>query len=255
MSKLNERASIELFHLLFLAQLGQKLDKRRFVLKGGCNLRFFFKSSRYSEDMDLDVQTEPVDLLREKVGGILNSKSFKQILQVRGMEIEHITESKQTETTQRWKLGLFFPGGELPVPTKIEFSRRGMGEAVAFESIDPDIIQLYGLAPVMTSHYPVDVAFQQKVQALISRGATQARDVFDLHLLLASGLGRNPLKKMNPLDRENAQAKAMSIDYAMFKSQVVAYLPPEIQGQYDRAFWDTAVLTVVEALGGGHETG
>ena len=37
---------IERFHLLFLAQLGQKLDKRFYALKGGCNLRFFFKSIR-----------------------------------------------------------------------------------------------------------------------------------------------------------------------------------------------------------------
>ena len=47
---------VELFHLLFLDFLGRKLDKRYCVLKGGCTLRFFMKSFRYSEDMDIDVQ-------------------------------------------------------------------------------------------------------------------------------------------------------------------------------------------------------
>lgn len=256
MNQLSERASIELFHLLFLGQLGQKLDKRRFVLKGGCNLRFYFKSPRYSEDMDLDIRAEPVDLLREKVSGILDSKPFKQILQVREIEIEHFTESKQTETTQRWKLGLVFSDSELPIPTKIEFSRRGVGEVVAFEAIDPDITRHYGLTPIMISHYPAAEAVRQKVQALISRSTTQARDVFDLYLLLAAGQGRDVFEKLKPLDRENAQAKAMSVDYAMFKSQVAAYLPAEIQRSYDSLFWDAAVLKVVEDLGGsGRETG
>ncbi len=34
---------VELFQLLFLDQLGRRLDQRHFALKGGCNLRFFFK--------------------------------------------------------------------------------------------------------------------------------------------------------------------------------------------------------------------
>ena len=46
MHTLQQIGYIERFHLLFLAQLGQKLDKRFYALKGGCNLRFFFKSIR-----------------------------------------------------------------------------------------------------------------------------------------------------------------------------------------------------------------
>jgi predicted nucleotidyltransferase component of viral defense system len=53
----NERQTIEIFHLLFLRAFGARVDKSLFALKGGCNLRFFFKSVRYSEDMDLDIRT------------------------------------------------------------------------------------------------------------------------------------------------------------------------------------------------------
>ena len=55
-------ACVEQFHLLFLEQLGRKLDKRHYALKGGCNLRFYLRSVRYSEDMDLDVQSTPVNV-------------------------------------------------------------------------------------------------------------------------------------------------------------------------------------------------
>jgi predicted nucleotidyltransferase component of viral defense system len=45
-------------------------DKTLYALKGGCNLRFFFDSVRYSEDIDLvQIQAEPigatVDAVRE----------------------------------------------------------------------------------------------------------------------------------------------------------------------------------------------
>jgi hypothetical protein len=57
----------EVFHLLFLRELVRSVPLSAFVLKGGTNLRFFFGSIRYSEDMDLDasgldegVRVEPV---------------------------------------------------------------------------------------------------------------------------------------------------------------------------------------------------
>ena len=53
---LNIRQLTEYFHLIFLDYLGRKIDKRLYTLKGGCNLRFYFKSFRYSEDIDFDVQ-------------------------------------------------------------------------------------------------------------------------------------------------------------------------------------------------------
>ena len=54
MAEYGVREYVELFHLLFLDQLGRKLDKRFYALKGGANLRFFARSLRYSEDIDLD---------------------------------------------------------------------------------------------------------------------------------------------------------------------------------------------------------
>jgi hypothetical protein len=49
------RQVIELFHLAFLQVLQARLDQSRYVLKGGANLRYFFDSVRYSEDIDLDL--------------------------------------------------------------------------------------------------------------------------------------------------------------------------------------------------------
>ena len=253
MSSLNPKQSVEVFHLVLLDQIGRKLDKQTWALKGGCNLRFFFKSPRYSDDMDLDVQGVPVDALREKVGSILSGKPFKIILEVRGIAVEHVTEHKQTETTQRWKFGLTVPGQKEPVPTKIEFSRRGLEAGSVFESVSPEIIRLYELPPLMANHYPGPTVWRQKTGAILSRAASQARDVFDLHLLLETGL--KPalgLTGKGEADLARIKENVLAVDFGQFKSQVISYLEPDLQPHYDsEETWDAMRWRIIEALGEG----
>lgn len=245
------RKAVEQFHLLFLNQLGQKLDKKLYALKGGCNLRFYFNSIRYSEDMDLDIQTIALQTLRNKVNQILSSDSFQRILAVRDITLRNYSEPKQTETTQRWKLDLRLPNSSIMINTKIEFSRREQIESAVFEPVQAEIIQNYRLTPIFSSHYPALSAFQQKIRALIFRKQTQARDVFDLYVLL----GQKNLNLMNVSDEikslfSQAKTQAMSITFDDFKGQVLAYLPFELQQQYaDPRVWDMIVLKLFEALG------
>jgi predicted nucleotidyltransferase component of viral defense system len=243
---------VEQFHLLFLAQLSRRVDKSRFVLKGGCNLRFFHGSIRYSEDMDLDLGDVETHVLRDKVREIFASRPFAQILAARAIGIGHVTEHKQTDTTQRWKLALRVVGAAVPLPTKIEFSRRGLNEGVTFGSVDANVARMYQLPPLMVSHYDRGAAFRQKIGALAGRREIQARDVFDLHHLLATGATTGAAEQSDPRVAERASTNAMTVDFGMFKSQVLAYLPPDDQTRYDSpSVWETIVLEVVEALKAG----
>jgi predicted nucleotidyltransferase component of viral defense system len=242
---------VELFHLLFLDVFGRKVDKRFYALKGGSNLRFFLKSFRYSEDMDLDVQNIGVDKLEQTVSGVLESRPFRDILRVRGLGIERWSAPKQTETTQRWKFGLVVPDSEVLCHTKIEFSRRGIKAGAVFEAVDPQVINDHKLSPLMANHYAAQAAFEQKVEALITRKTTQARDIFDLNLLLNSGVEPRISNASTKARLADAQANAMSITFDVFKAQVLSFLHPDYQAQYDsEPVWDDAVLGVVEALGG-----
>jgi predicted nucleotidyltransferase component of viral defense system len=252
MNTYTHRQYVELFHLLFMNQLVRKLDKRFYALKGGSNMRFFFRSPRYSEDIDLDVQSISVVRLREKVKGILKSKPFNDILQVRDIEIEHITEHKQTEPTQRWKLGLIVPQLDKPLPTKIEFSRRGLERPIKFESISQEITRAFELPPIMANHYPAEIMCLQKIRAIISRSATQARDIFDLYVLLASRVERVDLSEELRSNLDKVKENILSMDFAVFKSQVISYLEPEDQSRYgSEEVWDSIRLHVVESLGEG----
>jgi hypothetical protein len=240
---------VELFHLLFLDQLGRRLDKRFYALKGGCNLRFYMKSIRYSEDMDIDIHSITKDKLRDTVVSILKSKPFTQILQVHGIVIARWSEPKQTETTQRWKVGLSISDTSILLPTKIEFSRRGMKGQTIFEPVDSELVRNYHLSPIMANHYDSRSAYEQKVEALITRSAPQARDIFDLNLLLNAGVDRNISNDKLKNQIKEAESKVMSITFDVFKSQVLSYLHPDYQNQYDSpSVWDDIVLKVVDAL-------
>jgi len=242
---------VEQFHLLFLAQLGRRVKPALFVLKGGCNLRFFHQSVRYSEDMDLDLGDIGADTFRDKVREVLGARPFAQILEARGIAVDRVSEPKQTETTQRWKLGLRVEGSAAPLPTKIECSRRGLDDGVAFGSVSPSVARAHQLPPLMVSHYDAGAALRQKVGALAGRRETQARDVFDVHHLLSGGRTTAPGRDFDRDVVERACANALSIDFGTFKSQVLAYLEPDDLKRFDSSsVWDTVVLEVVDALRG-----
>src|SRR5260370_30959317 len=134
MASETEKQAIELFHLLFLQQLGTRVDKGLYALKGGCNLRFFFRSIRYSDDLDLDVHTIAKETLRKNVNQIFKFAGLIRILRPQHLELSFLSEPKQTETTQRWKIHLR-TGTGIELPTKIELSRRSFDEGAVFDAV------------------------------------------------------------------------------------------------------------------------
>lgn len=246
------RQSIEVFHLLFLRALAARVDPSLFVLKGGCNLRFYFKSIRYSEDIDLDIQTMAVATLRNNVTRLLESQALIQTLRVQGLEIEEIRAVKQTETTQRWKLNIRTASSPHPIPTKIEFSRRGLDTAYAHEPVDAGLIARYRLYPVITQHYLASSALRQKIEALAMRQETQARDLFDLKLLFDTGAGKD-VESLSSKRLTSAIENVMAIGYDDFAGQVLAYLEPEDQANYrGKKTWNSLQDEVLRALEGLH---
>lgn len=250
MKNFSPREYVEQFHLLFLDQLGQKLDKRLYALKGGCNLRFFFNSIRFSEDIDLDVTKIAKDTLTKKINNILSSYPFQQMLKLRGIEIDQYTTPKQTMTTQRWKIMLKTETSPVLLHTKVEFSRRGFGEGIELKTVDSKFIREYKLHPIFVSQYDAQEAFKQKIEALVGRVETQARDVFDLHHLLQYVTDTTSLVSSLGVSKcELAIKNIMNISYDSYKSLVISYLESEYQKQYDDPIiWENMVLKTVEIL-------
>jgi predicted nucleotidyltransferase component of viral defense system len=246
------RAAVELFHLVFLRALVAKGEEKSLIaLKGGCNLRFYFASNRYSEDIDFDVIVIRQDTLFKKVEGLLRSPLVTAPLKTRGITVTGSSAPKQTETTQRWKVGMLVSGASLPLRTKIEFSRRGhVIEGAAFEATAADLLRPHGLTPILATHYGTHAAIAQKIHALAARAEPQARDVFDASHLLArpdaSGLRlTDRQKKWLP----SAVERAMSVSYDEYVAKVIAYLEPSQAALFSaRHTWDAMQSSVVSTL-------
>lgn len=241
--------AVERFHLLLLSQLGARIPKNLCVLKGGCNLRFFLGSIRYSEDIDFDVKTVGRETLRKNVNTILESQSFNTILRAQRLAIVDWSAPKQTDTVQRWKVRIQLAGTEQEAPTKIEFSRRRIDPGALLEPVNGQLVAAYGLSPILANHYSKETALLQKVSALAHRSETQARDVFDLKLLIDAGAKPPDKDRKLAAEFSSAGERAGSISFGEFKSQVVAYLPPEWQEYYRTAkAWNKLQEQVINAL-------
>jgi predicted nucleotidyltransferase component of viral defense system len=242
----------EVFHLEFLRYLSRKLKPDQYALKGGANLRFYFKSPRYSEDMDLDAQGLPLHKLRDTVMAILRSSSFLEGLipfGIKGPGIPDMAKAKQTETTQRFKVHLQTAGG-LDLYTKIEFSRRGFNTGAVTEPISDAVLRFYRQPPLLCSHYTAETAWVQKIEALAGRAVTQARDVFDLFLL---GTQMNPsrdlVRGVAAGTVEKASHHALSVEFDQFRGAVLAYFSEEERMPYENSeVWDDIRLSVSKSL-------
>jgi predicted nucleotidyltransferase component of viral defense system len=240
---LAEREIVEIFHLEFVRVLAT--THAHYAIKGGCNLRFFFGSVRYSEDIDFDVSVTSKSTLDKQVDGVLRSKALEHLLRLREISIDSLSKPKQTETTQRWKLALASKQTGAKINTKIEFSRRRANGAVE-EPIDKSLLDGYRLSRINARHYPIDVAVAQKIEALVGRSEVQARDVFDLNLLLSVA---QPRISVGADDLRRAADRAMEIGYDQYAAQVVSYLVPEHAAIFDsKSAWESMQLRVIEFL-------
>lgn len=243
----------EIFHLEFLRWFGRKIDARYYALKGGVNMRFFFGSIRYSEDMDLDLSEVRVDILQELVIKILSSKDFVSNLNyygIRAISIPDMTKAKQTEKTQRFKVHLLTFSGE-DLFTKIEFSPWGLDSGIAVNAIPDSILRDYRLIPLIVPHYSAQTAVIQKIEALASRPSVQARDIFDLYILspkiIIQEINKEIIPKRDKLAKANENL--FSVTFEQFRDSVVLFLSPDDQKSYSSSdFWDEIKLKAASLL-------
>jgi predicted nucleotidyltransferase component of viral defense system len=247
MSGLTHVQRIEFFHLAFIEVLAKRLDPSRYILKGGANLRYFFGSVRYSEDIDIDlIRPLPADL-EGKVDGILVSRALELLLQLGGLEVAEFSKPKQTETTRRWKVALAAPGKDA-VRTKIEFSGREREDhGYCLDRLPADVVSAYALPAPTVQHYRADAATEQKVRALVGRTETQARDVFDLDLLLR--LRPLPQGEIDADVLADAAERVFELPFDAYRDQVLSFLEPEVAELYEgRESWERMQMFVAASL-------
>jgi predicted nucleotidyltransferase component of viral defense system len=239
----------EFFHLAFLQVAQTRVGQSRYVVKGGASLRYFFDSLRYSEDLDLDARGIEPWKLEERVDDTLASPAMGLLLRSGGLSLERVTKPKQTATTQRWKPWITVRGRREPVHTKIEFSHRHTDSRTMLEAVPTHVVAPYALRAPTMLHYNAAAAIEQKIGALAHRSQTQARDLFDLELLLRRHRDAVAAGQIPPEVLEAALDRAYELPFEAFRDQVVLFLDPAAVELYDdRASWEQLQAYVAERL-------
>ena len=249
----------EALHILVLQQIGDELKAGACILKGGVNLRLFFGSPRYSEDIDLDLDPAAQPAFVSAVHKTLTSRRLLDRLTELGIErLEYSGRpAKNTATTVRFKLGVVNRGA-IRLPTRIEASMRdhAAGDTGVQGPADTAVTAQY-LSPtdkaLVVSHYPLQPAVRQKLQALATRKLPQARDVFDLHVLAKGDRATVDLTRLrNVLSTDHlreAARRTWEIGYGQFRDQVVEFLSEEDQRALgSEEAWTLRQLFVVDLI-------
>jgi predicted nucleotidyltransferase component of viral defense system len=244
------RETVELFHLAFVRALFQGLpDKTLVAVKDAINLRLYFESIRFSEDLDLDITTMSKEALENRVDRLLQSPLLLSPLKARGVLVKDISKPMQTDTVQTWKLGIATADASVDERTKIEFSRRDDVSAAEFAKIDPEVAAKYAMPPFAATHYGAEYAVRQKIHALDGRAETQPRDVFDLNVLFARPDAPAALDEETKAWLDGAIENTMRLTFEQYSAKVVAYLEPaqvEVYGTPE--VWESMQLDVVTRL-------
>lgn len=233
----------EAVHVLLLRELQEVKDARAVILKGGVNLRLFHGSPRYSEDMDLDGESNARLAIRSTIRGIFDDREFARSLTRLGLRGVDPKEgpNKDTETTFRYKFHVLAPGNQ-SYGTKVEVSFRDRNEADSFDLVEPDPDRVGRFLPadeaLAVQRYGREAALRQKVEALAGRTRIEARDIFDIHMLL--GEEEPPGSVLVGFLAENvdsgtldlAQERALELEYPEYESLVVRFLEDRVRERY-----------------------
>lgn len=242
---------VEAFQLIFLRALEARVNRASYVVKGGVNLRAWYGSARFSQDLDLDhVASGAPFVLRDAIDALFDSAVFGTLMRAQTLSVTRVSKPKQTETTQRWKIEVQSPRHRLPLHTKIEFSRRGSQEEYVLEPVRSEIARPYGIPPPMANHYTAAAAIRQKIGALAGRAETQARDIWDLdHLFRTTAADPRPLAQRLLEVLPRAIENAIALPFDAFQAQVVPFLAPEHQVLFGTPdAWDRMCEGVLERL-------
>ncbi len=189
---------------LFLSYFYQQPETEVIYFKGGTALRLFYRSPRFSEDLDFSTN-------QENVSGI-----EQVLLEVLGkIEKENIQTNLQeaNKTSGGYFSVIDFTIYERTIPIQIEISFREKENKGQLVTIASDFIPPYTLIILEENQL-----IAQKMRALKAR--KKARDFYDLYFILRKQL---PLPGKNTiLPRALADLRTMNIN---FEAELKPFLP------------------------------
>lgn len=220
--------------------------KNEIALKGGFAMRVMANSQRFTKDIDLAASPSlPLRAVQQCI-----RKSLTDLKGIGLVEDMKVTEPKQTETTQRWKIGGRV--GDHEINLTIEISRR--------DELANDIVKTEyqtpasGIGPVPIACIGLPSLAAAKMDCLSNPNREAPRDIYDLYLLikmdvrptkeLIAQFGEEKLAEI----REMIWHKMDKMNYSVASERLLSFLPAEAASKITRDVWQEMRLVVGEEL-------
>lgn len=241
--KLDAKTTRELVQVKLLSSIFASSLRDEIVLKGGMAMRTVHGSMRYTKDIDL---AGSPDVSMGRIAGRINAAVAS--LRHDGL-LNQMTVStpKQTETTQRWKIGGLV--GDIKVSLTVEVSRRERieSEHILRSAWVPP--KEYGLTPILLEAFNGPLLAASKTACLMDVKREAARDFFDLWILVSAKV-EPPIRIIRRHGREaleagiaNIEAKLEKMTYSQVIDELLPYLPASFANRMDEDLWDEIRLT------------
>lgn len=246
MSGLDPHTARDLVQCRLLGAIFSHSLRNEVTLKGGFAMRVMAGSVRYTKDLDLESYSSvPLKLVQACIRKAVNDLRSSGLVADLAM-----SEPKQTETTQRWKIGGRV--GDQDIHLTVEVSRRnaepqGGVERTMYSSG-------HGLGSIPVSCIALPSLAAAKVDCLLNPNREAPRDLYDLFLLIRmdvsprpetiAAYGRERLAEM----RDNLWSKIEKMDFEVARQSLLGFLPPEKASALTQEVWDEMRLVVDEKV-------
>lgn len=194
---------------LFLSLFYEKKQAFPILFKGGTALRFAYKSSRFSEDLDFSSVEMKVNKIEEIILDVLLDLSRQRV------RVE-IKDSKATTGGYLANLAVFVEDRRASIAIQISFRDKGR--------LTPDVINITNeyIPTYVANLLPATVLVGEKIQAALTR--SKPRDFYDVYFLLRAGLVKG--KDIQKLQKIREILKQRDID---FKKELTLFLPASMK--------------------------
>lgn len=248
MNRLAEHTTRDLVQARLLGALFSNSVRGEVALKGGFAMRVMAASTRYTKDIDLAASpTIPLRTVQSCVRKAIAGLAASGLVQ--GLEV---SEPKQTDTTQRWKIAGKVGGSVMHLT--VEVSRRSEAEATDVHMAR--YVPMPGLGAVPIACIGLPSLSAAKVDCLANPKREAPRDVYDLFLLIKMDVRPSPeaikaygRAKLAEI-RDTLWGKLEKMDYDVARQELLGFLPPETAAKITPDVWDEMRLEVEDKVCG-----
>jgi len=176
----------EFFLLVFLRHLSQRFAGRKWAVRGSACLRFFHRSPRIPEEIEIDMDSRMSQAaIKESVETVLENKVFAAVLATKGIKSVKASPAKKTALAIVWKVVITSSAGRR-INTVIEVGTRKKAPSYSTGTPATTVLERHSFQPFSAQFYGADEMAAQAITALVAAKRNASRYLFDLDRLFNS---------------------------------------------------------------------